>query len=228
MSTRDPWVLQRGVLWTVGLGRPVARSVSALVPARFDQVLRDDVPELIACACRMDPIGPDALLRRLDAGRQCFAAWVDGSLAAYGWLTRGPEWVGEFERELSLGQDEAYIWDCATTPEHRRQHLFGALLSYMAVRLRVQGVRRLWIISLNAPRPLLNGVAAASFQPVLYMTYLRLYNRRALLTDALPGASRQDVADARRALRPGSDLTLGPLIVGSSSRPIPPDTHFDR
>jgi hypothetical protein len=181
---------------------------------------------LITAACQHDPINPRALLRRIETGRQCFAAWVDGCVAAYGWVTHGPEWVGEFERELQVQDGEAYIWDCATLPKYRHQRLFSGLLRYMITHLWQQGLERVWIIGLAAPLSILQGVTAAGFDPVVRLTYLRLLDKRHLLTTSFTGVSDDQLSAARRLLTSEKDRAFGPLIVGNSRRPTLPDTHY--
>lgn|SRR5574341_681896 len=228
MASRDAWVFRQGRLWAADLTAPTSGPLAARLPARIGPVEGDAIPDLVSVVRQMDPITPDALARRFESGCQCFAAWVDGSVAAYGWLTRGPEWVGEFERRLNVQADEAYIWDCATVPAYRRQRLFTVLVSHVAAHLRQEGLRRLWIIGLVVAPPLIRAVAAAGFEPVMGLTYLRLGKRRALLTARLPGAASPQVQAACRLLQAEGEQAVGPLIVGNSSRPRPPDTHFDR
>ncbi len=228
MASTDPWVLRWGVLWSAELGDlsvwPVVRTT---VRAEFDPVTPGAAGPLLDAIRQVDPISPTAIVKRFEIGCECFSLSDAGSIAAYGWLTRGPEWVGEFERELHVAPGEAYIWDCATMPGYRRRHLFGVLLCHIADRLRGEGLRRLWIIGATAPRSLLRGVAAAGFEPVMSLTYFRLLDKRSLLTSPLTGSPGR-LADAHRLLRAPGEHAIGPLIFGNSSRPKPPDTHFDR
>lgn len=228
MASHDAWVFRQGVLWSAELNKPQDRPIAAKVPAKFGQLQPGSFAQLIDAVGRMDPITPAALASRLEAGRQCFAGWVSDSVAAYGWLTRGPEWVGEFERELNVLQGEAYIWDCATVPEHRRQRLFSGLIAHVANQLRHEGLHRLWIIAtINTPSMNRN-VVAAGFAPILNLTYVRLYDKRFLLAMPAAGTSSHDIAAGRRLLKDQAEQALGPLIVGNTKRPVPPEMHFDR
>ncbi len=228
MSSKSPWIFRRGTLWSAELTQRTTGPVASYVPAEFRQVQPASIPQLVATARQMDPIVPGALARRFEIGRRCFAAWVDGSIAAYGWLTHGPEWVGEFERELHVPDGEAYIWDCATLPRYRRQRLFSALLGYVTDQLRREGLRRLWIIGLVVAPSIVRSVEAAGFEPVLRLAYLRLLDKRILLTAPVRNIPPQHLSAARRLLKTGHERAYGPLIVGNSARPRPPDTHFDR
>lgn len=228
MASRDNWIYQHGVLWSAELEDLGGRPIATQVPAKFGQIQRQALDELITTVSVMDPIAPTALAQRFTLDKQCFAMQVGKLIVAYGWLTLGPEWVGEFERELQLQAGEAYIWDCATLPDFRRQRLFSALLSHLTHYLQQAGLRRLWIIG-NHPATAINqSVAAAGFQPILRLRYVRLFDKRCLLATPQPGASAPQIATARRLLKNRDEQVFGPLIIGNSARPVPPATHFDR
>ena len=70
------------------------------------------------------------VLERLETGRRCFVAIVDGRIASYAWVSSGCEHVGELERIFVLPDGDCYIWDCATAPDQRGRHLYTALLSH--------------------------------------------------------------------------------------------------
>ncbi|HVO42596.1 MAG TPA: GNAT family N-acetyltransferase [Aggregatilineales bacterium] len=227
MAPPIPLAVRRGVLWSADLDRSQGEELAARVPVEFRQIQREALPQLLAAAGQMDPIPPEALVRRFELGRQCYAAWVDGALAAYGWLTRGREWVGEFERELNIPDGDAYIWDCATLPARRRQRLFSALLGHVTGQLAREGVRRLWIISVITAPAMNRGVMDAGFEPILRLVYLHLHSKRALLTIPVPGGPPQKISEARGLFDGPDEHRLGPLIVGNSRRPRPPETHID-
>ncbi len=228
MASHDPWIFRRGSLWAADLTAREVGSSPASLPASISPIRPDTFPRLVSAAGQMDPIAPDALAKRLAIGRQCFAAWIGDSVAAYGWVTRGPEWVSEFERELNVLAGEAYLWNCATVPHYRRHRLFSAVISQVAETLRQEGLKRLWIIGMLTATAMLHSVGSAGFEPVLGLTYVRLFNKRMLLTTPVRGASPGQIEAARRLLRGPREQAVGPLIVGNSSRPRPPDTHFDR
>jgi GNAT superfamily N-acetyltransferase len=228
MSSRDAWIFRRGLLWVSELDARKVASVTAYIPVQFSQVTGESVTHLLTAVRQMDPIAPDAIAQRLEQGRQCFAAWADGQVAAYGWLTCGPEWVGEFERTLQVEHGEAYIWDCATIPKYRRLHLFGALLNHIVNHLQQSGLQRLWIIGLARPSEFACGMFAAGFQPVMTLTYVRLFGHRGLLVDPHPGASPSQAAAARRLLGGEKERIVGRWMIGQSGDLKPPDTHFDR
>lgn len=225
MVYHDRWVFQRGLLWSVELNKLQTNPVTAHLPVEFSQIEKDSFDRLMTTVTQMDPITPQAVAKRFEIGRECFIAQVNGSIAAYGWVTRDLEYVGEFERELQVQEGEAYIWDCATLPDYRRQRLFSSLLAFITERLRREGIKQIWIIGLNAALEINSGVAEVGFQPVMRLTYLRLINRRMLMLTPLGGISTQQLASARRLLKMRGEQFYGRMLVGNSVRPRPPDTH---
>src|SRR5262249_2759646 len=142
----------------------------------------------------------DAAKRRFEAGGRCFAAWVGGKIAAYGWGSWGGECIGELQRSFHIQPDEAYIWDFATLPPSRRPGLYRGLLSPIVMALRNQGMRRVWIGASLQNRPSIRGFAAAGFHPAIRLTYLRVLRARIVHVSDEPDAPPGLAAEARRAL----------------------------
>lgn len=227
MASLRPWKVQRGILWAAELDKPKTDRITAHIPVKFRQLQNDNLPQLLSAAGQMDPIPQQALVKRLDLGRQCYAAWVHDSLAAYSWLTRGREWVGEFERELNVLDNEAYIWDCATLPAYRRQRLFSTLLGHIVDHLSRDGLQRLWIIAVIIAPAINRGIAEAGFTPMLNLTYFHFGNIRVLLTVPISNTPPSLILAARRLLKRDGERTIGPLFVSSAGNSKPPDTHSD-
>jgi GNAT superfamily N-acetyltransferase len=196
------------------------------LPVEFGRLEGSALDRLLTAVKRMDPIAPEAIAKRFEIGRQCFVAQVNGVIAAYGWVTRGAEYVGEFERELQVGANEAYVWDCATLPDYRRQGLFSALLAYITDRLRHEGIQHLWIIGLAAAPGIDRGVAAAGFQPILSLAYLRVLALCALKLEPMPDVSAQQLAAAHRLLNAKGEHNFGSWMVSRFERHRTPETHF--
>jgi hypothetical protein len=227
MASQDRWVFRRGVLWSANLKRRNTSVFRASIKAEFTEIDSGEIADLTAAAGQMDPISPEAIARRFALGRRCFAMRNGDVVAAYGWLTPGPEWVGELERELQVVSGEGYVWDCATVPQFRRKRLFGSLVGHMTESLRREGLERLWIIAVITAPPIDQGLYAAGFQPAMGLTYGRLLARRVLFIRPLRGATASLRPAASRLLRSEKDSALGPFILGNSVRPTPPDTHVD-
>jgi GNAT superfamily N-acetyltransferase len=117
-------------------------------------------------------MGPDGDLvaARFARGCRCFAVWIDGGLGGYGWLSTGPEWIGELQLEIKPRPGEAYIWNCATVEERRRQGIFRSLLVGISDTARKEGLKRLWIGSVAIPAE--KAVEPSGFKPALRFTSL--------------------------------------------------------
>jgi GNAT superfamily N-acetyltransferase len=123
---------------------------------------------------------------------------ADGSIAGYGWLSTGPEWIGELQLDIRPGPGEGYVWDCATLPEHRRKGIFKALLSGISNLVNVTGLRRLWIGSVAIPAE--RSVGPSGFRPALRFSTWRLGPSHVLWTRASPEADLKLISDARVVL----------------------------
>lgn len=216
MSQRN-WAYEQGTLWVIDLAQKNAPLVQPRIPTVFNEI-RDESIQALATAMGWPHSEP--VRRRLNKGRRCFAGWVGGQLAAYGWVSQRAECIGELEREIQLEPAEAYIWDCVTLPAYRRQRLYSALLSHMLIELHGEGMRRVWIGSSMANKPSIRGFANAGFQPVITLTYVRLFKVRCSWIGGYPGAPPPLVAAARRALTTPHDFVWGALAV-SGSQPGP-------
>ena len=209
------WAFERGILYASDME---SSPISPRLPAVFKEVGRESVEQLAAA---MDMPDTKAILTRFASGRRCFGAWIEGRLAAYGWVSRCTECIGEQEREIQMSPHEAYIWDCATRPEYRGQRLYSALLSHVVAALREEGVRRVWIGTSLANEPSLRGFINAGFRPVLTLIYARFLNVHGLLELGHPAAPPALVASARNALTLNHERAWGPVAIGWTQRAQP-------
>lgn len=192
--------------------------VQPRAPATFTELSAQDLP-LLAEAMGLPNMEP--LLQRVEARRRCFAACVGEDIAAYGWVSQSDEWIGEQERCIRISSEEAYIWDCVTLPDYRRQRLYSALLSHMLSVLKREGTQRVWIGTAVKNRPSIKGFANAGFRPVLDLLHLRLFSLRAWWLASPAKHSEQPAPDyiveaAYQALVRKDERRLGPLIVRRS------------
>jgi hypothetical protein len=140
-----------------------------------------------------------ALVRlRHERGCRSFAVCLGDEVAAYGWVSRAPEWIGEIRLELRPAPDEAYVWNCVTLPAHRRSGMFGALLVDVSRRMRSENVTRLWIA--EAGGGAVPALPPAGFAPVLELHESRAGHFRRLGPAASKVASSAAVTAALRAL----------------------------
>jgi GNAT superfamily N-acetyltransferase len=166
--------------------------------------------------------------QRLVAGKRCYVAQVEGSLAAYGWVSYQEEDIGEIHLRIHLMPGEAYIWDCATAPAYRQQRLYTGLLMHIATQLQTEGLCRVWIGADGDNIASQRGMASAGFQPVVDLVETRLLAMRLFRVRGRLSAPKSVVADARRALRGNRDrawLAALSLVnvpsTGSSSNVVP-------
>jgi len=187
-----------GVICQMSRREQQATTVPTL-PATFGPVGPASVAEL---AQAMGPAGPPAAQQRLDTGRRCYAAWVPGGLAAYGWVSLSDEEVSELGLRVRLLPDEAYIWDCVTLPAYRRRGLYAALLGYITRTLRAEGVGTFWIGADANNKPSLAGFARAGFKAVADLVAdppQPGQRRQRAWLEARPGIGPELLAEARRA-----------------------------
>jgi GNAT superfamily N-acetyltransferase len=88
---------------------------------------------------------------RFARGCRCYVALLDGAVAGYGWVSTGPEWIGELQLEIRPRKAEAYIWNCVTLPEHRRKGVFRSLVLGATESTLQIGMRRAWIGTVDLP-----------------------------------------------------------------------------
>jgi hypothetical protein len=117
----------------------------------------------------MGPEG-DLVAARLARGVRCFVVQIDDAIAGYGWLSVGPEWVGELQLEIKPRQREAYIWNCVTVPEHRHKGVFRSVVLGIAAAARRSGLERIWIGSVAIPAE--KALQPAGFRPALHFDSL--------------------------------------------------------
>jgi GNAT superfamily N-acetyltransferase len=93
----------------------------------------------------------DLVATRMARGCRCFGAWLGDELAGYGWLSTGPEWIGELELLITPREREGYIWNCFTLTDFRRRGALRALLAGIRELAHAEGLSRLWIGSVAMP-----------------------------------------------------------------------------
>lgn len=116
-----------------------------------------------------------------------------------GWISFEQESIGELGLRIKLLPDEAYIWDCATVPSLRKNHLYSALLCHILQELRGEGYRRAWIGADLDNAISRRGIARAGFHHVADLVVERVLTLRQVWVQGLPGIPQGIVAQARRA-----------------------------
>jgi GNAT superfamily N-acetyltransferase len=166
-------------------------------------------------------MGPDGDLVsvRFARGCRCFGAWLGDELAGYGWLSSGPEWIGEVELQISPGSGEAYIWNCVTLPAHRKKGVFRTLLLNISAQARREGVARVWVGSVAIPAE--RAIGPSGFQPALHLDSTVIKGMRWLKVSRAEGADQNLVEAAREVLSVGRR----PLRTGTFLRLSRPKRH---
>ena len=186
-----------GTFWMLELDRPLPPAILPRIPATFMRIGPEVAGELVQ-AIRLDD--PAIILQRFATGRHCYAARVDGKLAAYGWVTFDEEAIGELGLRFRLKAGEAYIWDCATLPAYRGQLLYPALLSYIVTELRAAGLCRVWIGADTDNLVSQQGMALAGFQPAIDFLVESSQGINRPRLNRRPGIPEQLVMDVHHAL----------------------------
>jgi hypothetical protein len=183
-----------GTIWALNLDEPVP-ALRPRVEAVFRRLDPDLVPALVAATGRDSAA---EILQRLETGRRCYTAWVGNQLASYSWVSFDEEHIGELNLRIRLLPGEVYIWDCATIPIFRRNHLYSALLGFVIRELREEYCRA-WIGADIDNLPSQQGIARAGFHHVGDLVIERVLAIRQVWVQGRPGVPDHMVAQARRA-----------------------------
>jgi len=186
---------RRGTIWVLDLDKQMP-SLLPRIHADFRRLTADLAPIL---ATSTDSLPLAEITQRLKTGRQCYAAWVDDQMVAYGWVSFEYEDIGELNLRMKLLPGEAYIWDCATLPAFRGNLLYSALLVYILAQLRHQNICRVWIGADFDNVASQKGIARAGFHHVAVLAIERVLAMRQVWVTGLPGVPETMVAEARRA-----------------------------
>jgi ribosomal protein S18 acetylase RimI-like enzyme len=185
---------KEGTIWTLNLDEP-APVIKPQVPTAFSRVELETAASLFR---NRDSRTSEEMLMRLESGRRCYMARVDNQLAAYGWVSFDEEIIGELNLRLRLVSGEAYVWDCATLPDFRRNHLYSALLAYINKDLHAEGLCRAWIGANRDNVPSQLGIARAGYHHVANLTITRMLAMRLVWVEGMPGMPDHVIAEARR------------------------------
>ncbi len=205
------WAVESGTLWLSEAASFQPGDSAAPAHAVLGEVTPNDWPALQHA---MNLPDPEPIRRRLQTGRRCFCLKVEEQIAAYGWATRGPENVGELERDFCLGDDEVYIWDCFTLPDWRGQGFYTTLLRGMRQQFHQEGVPRIWIGASRQNQPSIKGMVNAGFEHVMDVTYRRLGLVTLLVFTEAPSASRSQLGAAYRVLMTRHERRWGRVALG--------------
>jgi hypothetical protein len=192
-SENDP--RRRGTIWVLHLDQEMP-AVAPRIHAEFRRLTPDSSSVLVSS---INSLTLTEITKRLESGRQCYLAWVDRQIAAYGWVSFVEEEIGELNLRMKLLPGEAYIWDCATLPAFREKLLYSALLIHILGELHAQRICRAWIGADLENVASQKGIARAGFHHVADLVIERVLAMRQVWVTGLPGVPDRIVAEARRA-----------------------------
>jgi GNAT superfamily N-acetyltransferase len=179
-------------------------------------VIEETGPETAAEIAGVMGAEGDLVEARLDRGCRCLAVRSGGEVAGYGWLSTGPEWIGELGLEIRPAPGEIYVWNCVTLPAHRRRGLFRALLQTAVGSARREGLGRLWIGTVDGVGE--SAVADAGFAPVLSIDLVEVSRLGWLSVRSAAGADAVAVAAALASLAGQRERLRSGLRAGSRRR----------
>ncbi len=192
-----------GIFWLLKLRElDEASAASAFsftpgLPVTFQRVGPDAIRSL---AQVMGMIDHTPIMRRFERGKRCYAGLLADDIVTYGWVTFDEEGIGELGLKARLRAGEAYIWNCATLPAYRGQHLYPALLAHILGKLYAEGISRAWLGTDADNIPSQKGVALVGFQPILDVGFVHSPAGNNMWIRQRPGVSEQDAMDAHRVL----------------------------
>jgi len=196
----DPrWV---GTIWMLNLDQPLP-DLTPIVSATFQRL---GLESAVALAETRGDDTTAEVCRRFETGRRCYAARVDGELASYGWVSFDEEFVGELNLQLRFLPGEAYIWDCATKPTFRQNHLYSSLLVYIVEDLRAENFCRIWIGADRDNVASHRGIARVGFRSIADLLEVRGSGLHQFWAQGKPGVPESLVAEARRVYRENRKL----------------------
>lgn len=155
----------------------------------------------------------DLVEERLARGCRCFAVFVEDGVGGYGWMSTGVEWIGEVQLEIAPRPAEGYIWNCFTISEHRRSGVFRSLVMGIAAAGRSDGLKRMWIGSLELPAE--RALEPSGFKPVLQL-HSTIHAGMCWLKVIVPDAAEPGLVDSARE------------VLGVAGRPLPITTTLRR
>src|SRR5947208_1929990 len=111
-------------------------------------------PEDVPAYFRSRSNSPEEILRRMERGSECYAAWHAGEIVSAAWWHPGEAWIEELDRRFLLRPDELYCYDGWTIPRLRGRNLTPARAVLTMRMLREQDFVHAVTVSLPENRPI--------------------------------------------------------------------------
>ncbi len=188
-----------GIFWLFKLDELPSTSsfsVTSVLPVVFRRI----GPASIHSLTKVMHMEDQAIARRFEQGKRCYAGFHGDEIVTYGWVTFDEETIGELGLTARMRMGESYIWDCATPPAYRGKRLYPALLAHILTTLAAEGISRAWLGTDADNIPSQKGVALVGFQPIIDVGFSPSPSGDTMWIRQRPGVSEQDAMDAQRVL----------------------------
>ena len=134
--------------------------VRRATPADADAYARD-----IATDSRFTFVG------RIGDGTECYLALEGDRIVHATWVTTSAAWIGELGRYFVPEGGSAYVYESYTSPPARGRGIYPVVLRHIALALRDEGVRTLWIGVGADNAPSIRAIQKAGFTPAFDVSF---------------------------------------------------------
>jgi hypothetical protein len=111
-------------------------------------------PEEVPAYARSGPKPAEELIRRMERGSGCHAAWHAGEIVSATWWHPGEAWIEDLDRRFRLRAGEVYFYDSWTLPRLRGRNITPVRSSLTLRALGEQGFVRAIAFVLPENRPI--------------------------------------------------------------------------
>lgn len=133
---------------------------SMLSPLAGLVVRREDNPTTMATLQKRTE---SEIAERFADGHRAYVAWVDGEVAAWGWVATQTARIGELDATFAIPEGERYLWNFVTRPAFRGRGIYPRLLDAI-VQAESAEADRFWIAYAPENHASGTGIKKAGFQ----------------------------------------------------------------
>lgn len=126
---------------------------------------------------KKDDTDSDIFRDRFHCGDICCAAKFDGKIASYCWISTKGGHIEEIDRNITLKNNEIYLYDAFTEPEFRGKSIFPRILTVILRYGKQKGYHKSLIFVLSSNHPSLRAIKKAGFASFQSVYFLSIYNK---------------------------------------------------